>query len=73
MCQKTPENERAIINKMKHILDTYICNRIPPKIRIDIPEQVADNIIEQKDYASPYLFLDANVGFNFRKIINYCF
>ncbi|RNA26889.1 regulator of G- signaling 22 [Brachionus plicatilis] len=59
MYQRNPENERPIIQKMKHVIDCFINNRIPPRTRIDIPEQLAESIIEQKDYLSPYLFLDA--------------
>ncbi|CAF0779308.1 unnamed protein product [Brachionus calyciflorus] len=61
MYQKNPENERPIIQKMKHIIDCFISNRIPPKTRIDIPEQLVENILDQKDYLSPYLFLNANL------------
>ena len=47
--------------KMNHIIDCYINNRILPKIRIDITKELADEILYQKDYLSPYLFLEANV------------
>jgi hypothetical protein len=62
MCQKIPQDERAIIFKMNHIIDCFIDNRIPPKIRISISDFMAENIMEQKDYLSPYLFLDAYVS-----------
>ncbi len=61
LCQKNPDDERAIIFKMNHIIDCYINNRILPKIRIDITKELADEILYQKDYLSPYLFLEANV------------
>lgn len=63
MCQKSTNDERSIIHKMKHIVDSFINNRIPPKTRIDIPDNITENIIDQKDYLSPYLFLNANVNF----------
>ena len=68
MCQKKPEDDRAILFKMKHIIECFIDNRIPPKLRIDIPQEVANKIIEQKDYVSPYLFLEANVIINLIKL-----
>lgn len=63
MYQRNPECEKTIIQKMKHIIDCFINNRIPPKIRIDIPENLSEVILEHKDYLSPYLFLDAYVKF----------
>ena len=63
MCQKKPDDERAILFKMKHIIECFIDNRIPPKLRIDIPQEIANKIIDQKDYVSPYLFLEANVRY----------
>ncbi len=68
MCQKKPDDDRAILFKMKHIIECFIDNRIPPKLRIDIPQEVANKIIEQKDYVSPYLFLEANVIINLIKL-----
>jgi len=47
---------------MNHIVDTYINNRILPRIRIDISDELAKEILYQKDYLSPYLFLEAYVG-----------
>ena len=64
MCQKSPGDERAILFKMNHIIDCFIDNRIPPKIRISISDDMAENLLEQKDYLSPYLFLDAYVRIN---------
>lgn len=61
LCQKNSDDERAIIFKMNHIIDCYVNNRILPKIRIDITKELADEILYQKDYLSPYLFLEANV------------
>lgn len=62
MYQRNPECEKTIIQKMKHIIDCFINNRIPPRIRIDITEELSEKIKEQKDYLSPYLFLDAYVS-----------
>jgi hypothetical protein len=63
-CQKNDtleQNERQIISKMNHIIETFISNRINPPIRIDINNEMARDIIEKSDYLSPYLFLEANV------------
>lgn len=61
LCQQKPDDIRSIIFKMNHIIECFIQNRIPPKIRISIPEAMAQQVLEQKDYLSPYLFLDAYV------------
>jgi hypothetical protein len=61
LCQRNPDDERSIIFKMNHIIDCYINNRILPKIRIDISKELAEEILYQKDYLSPYLFMQANV------------
>lgn len=58
------ELDREILFKMNHIVDCYIQNRILPKIRIDISEELAQDILYQKDYLSPYLFLEAYVRFD---------
>ena len=55
--------DREILFKMNHIIDCYIQNRVLPKIRIDISEELAHDILYQKDYLSPYLFLEAYVSF----------
>jgi hypothetical protein len=49
------------LTKVKHIVNYFIDHRIPPKIRIDIDDEVAKRILDQKEYISPYLFLEANV------------
>ena len=56
------ESERQILAKMNHIVDTFINNQILPKIRVDISKELANEIIYQKDYLSPYLFLEAYVS-----------
>lgn len=61
MCQKRAENDKEIVAKSKHIIDCFIKSRIPPHLRIDIPVEVANQILDQKDFASPYLFLKAYV------------
>lgn len=63
LCQKNSEDERSIIFKMNHIIDCFINNRILPKIRIDITSELANEILYQKDYLSPYLFLESSVNF----------
>jgi len=57
------QNGRDILNKMEHIVECYINNRILPKIRIDISEELATEILYEKDYLSPYLFLEAYVSY----------
>ncbi len=63
-------SERQLLFKMNHIIECFISNQILPKIRIDISEELASEIIYQKDYLSPYLFLEAYVTIdliNFKK------
>ena len=54
---------------MEHICECYINNRILPKIRIDISDELAEEILYEKDYLSPYLFLEAYV--KFQKLIRH--
>lgn len=65
LCQQNGENEKLVEFKMNHIIDCYINNRITPKLRIDIAPELAKEIIEKKDYQSPYLFLKPYVRFFF--------
>lgn len=61
MCQRKAENDKEIISKSRHIIECFIKSRVPPHLRIDIPIEVANQILEQRDFASPYLFLKAYV------------
>ena len=70
MCQKSPENEKDIIFKTNHIIDCFINNRLLPRVRIDIPDELACYIVDQKDYTSPYLFLDSSVNQTFIMMSN---
>lgn len=62
MCQK-PNNEKEILAKAKHITEFFIKSRIPPHIRIEIPIEVANQILaeQRSEHPSPYLFLKAYV------------
>jgi hypothetical protein len=51
-----------LINKAKHIVDSYIDNALPPKVQIDISSELARKIVDECDFLSPYLFLQANVS-----------
>lgn len=62
MFQRRGESDKDLISKAKHIIGCFINSRIPPYLRIDIPVEIANQILEQKDYASPYLFLKAYVS-----------
>lgn len=46
---------------MSHIVESYINNSILPKLRIDISQELAEEVLYEKDYVSPYLFLEAYV------------
>ena len=43
-------------------MDSYINNALPPKIQIDINTELAHKIIDECDFLSPYLFLEAYVN-----------
>lgn len=62
LCQKTPTDDQAKLAKVKHITNFFIDHKIPPKLRVDISPDVANRINEQKDFISPYLFLEANLN-----------
>lgn len=59
--QKNSKNDldTEILNKMSHIVESYINNSILPKLRIDISQELAEEVLYEKDYVSPYLFLEA--------------
>ena len=61
LCQKQAD-DITLLNKVNHIVDSYINNAIPPKIQIDINSEVAQKIIDECDFLSPYLFLEAYVS-----------
>ena len=64
LCQQQSSqlNQQALLAKTKHIVTTFVDNKVAPRIRIDIPQEAARIILDQKDYLSPYLFQEANVS-----------
>lgn len=47
--------------KVNAIINCFINSYLPPPLQIDIPQEMADQIIENKNEASPYLFREAQV------------
>ena len=56
-------NDDSLINqKINTTINCFIDSQIPPTLQIDIPQEVADKILEHKYEKSPYLFREAQVS-----------
>ena len=54
--------ERSFIQKKAlAIISCFIDSVIPPSIQIDIPPELAENIVDRRMEASRYLFREAQV------------
>ncbi len=43
------------------IINCFVESPIPPSLQIDIPQEMADMVIDRKMEATPYLFREAQV------------
>jgi len=50
-----------IAQKIGTIINCFIDSQIPPSLQVDIPQEMADKIIDRKYEKSPYLFREAQV------------
>jgi hypothetical protein len=55
-CDKSLTQQKTLA-----IINFFIDSPIPPNLQIDIPQEMADKIIERRLEASPYLFREAQV------------
>ncbi|WAR24165.1 RGS22-like protein [Mya arenaria] len=51
--------EAMIVQKINTIINCFIDSQIPPSLQIDIPQEMADRILDRKYEKSPYLFREA--------------
>ena len=57
-------NDDSLITlKINTIINCFIESQIPPTLQIDVPQEVADKILDHKYEKSPYLFREAQVGY----------
>ncbi|GFN79074.1 regulator of G-protein signaling 22 [Plakobranchus ocellatus] len=55
--------EDAMLNqKIAAIINCFIDSNIPPSLQIDIPQDMADRILEHKHERGPYLFREAQLA-----------
>ena len=50
-----------ILQKIDTIINCFIDSVIPPALQVDIPQEMADNLIHRRKEATPYLFREAQV------------
>ena len=48
--------------KITAIINCFIDSQIPPSLQLDLPQEMADRILDRKYEKSPYLFREAQVG-----------
>ncbi|XP_052776517.1 regulator of G-protein signaling 22-like isoform X2 [Mya arenaria] len=53
--------EAMIVQKINTIINCFIDSQIPPSLQIDIPQEMADRILDRKYEKSPYLFREAQL------------
>ena len=54
-------DDSLIIQKVNTIINCFIDSQIPPSLQIDVPQEMADKILDRKHERSPYLFREAQV------------
>ncbi|KAH9499861.1 hypothetical protein Btru_076784, partial [Bulinus truncatus] len=63
-------DEVMLQQKVAAIINCFIDSSIPPSLQIDIPQDMADKILEHKHEKSPYLFREAQLAV-FRILLQY--
>ena len=55
-------SDRSLVQqKTVAIVNCFLDSNIPPTLQIDIPQEMADKVIERRLEATPYLFREAQV------------
>ena len=55
-------SDRSLVQqKVAAIVNCFLDSPIPPTLQVDIPQEMADRIIERKSEMAPYLFREAQV------------
>ena len=54
--------DSLLSQKITAIINCFIDSQIPPSLQLDLPQEMADRILDRKYEKSPYLFREAQVG-----------
>uniref|UniRef100_A0A2C9JRT5 RGS domain-containing protein n=2 Tax=Biomphalaria glabrata TaxID=6526 RepID=A0A2C9JRT5_BIOGL len=66
----THTDEGLLQQKVSAIINCFIDSSIPPSLQIDIPQEMADKILDHKHEKNPYLFREAQLAV-FRILLQY--
>ncbi|KAL3869360.1 hypothetical protein ACJMK2_042052 [Sinanodonta woodiana] len=54
-------DDSIILQKINTIINCFLDSQLPPTLQIDIPQEIADKIIDHKHERSPYLFRESQL------------
>ena len=54
--------DSMLSQKISAIINCFVDSQIPPALQIDLPQEMADRILDRKYEKSPYLFRESQVN-----------